>query len=210
MKSATTTSPDRLPQTAASARFARSFPTFFLLSRALGIAAKWSWRRRLGFARLAFICAMAAVSLYGWWEYSVGTQRESVWAIQRIGGIVYYESQWQNGQPVFGTRKSRLPERIVNLLGPDFFESVVAVHLSRRGRRTTEDVMIHIGRLRNLQFLALDDPQLTSRELTPLRRPHPPQDDLLENALVGGRPWRLRKNGRARSDPDLRDPLFRR
>ena len=89
-------------------------------------------------------------------------------AIERIGGTIYYDSQWQNGQPVFGARKSRLPERIVNLLGPDFFETVVAVDLTRRGRRVTEDVINNVGRLRNLQFLALDDPQLTGR-LTPLR-----------------------------------------
>ncbi len=169
MKLATTTLPECSPHTPAVAGFGRSFPTFFLLWHALCFAAHWSWHRRRGFAQLTFICALAMVSLYGWWEYSIGVQRESVAAIQRIGGIVYYESQWQNGQPVFGARKSRLPERIVNLLGPDFFETVVAVHLSRRGRRVTEDVMIHVGRLRNLQFLALDDPQLTSEGLAPLR-----------------------------------------
>ena len=87
--------------------FSRYFPTFYLIGRGLGGVSTWSWRRRRTFAQAAFVLALACVCLYGWWEHSVGTQRDAALAIGRAGGKVYYDWQWQNGGPLPAATKPR-------------------------------------------------------------------------------------------------------
>jgi hypothetical protein len=62
----------------------------------------------------------------GWMFHRATIQRRSVEAIVRGGGEVYYEWEWQNGHFIPGSR-SWWPRRLINMIGIDYFGSVVFV-----------------------------------------------------------------------------------
>ena len=112
---------------------------------------------------------LASVSLYGWWEYSVGTQRDAVAAINRAGGVVYYDWAWVNGRPLTWGARPRAPEWAVNALGRDFFGHIVAVQFDTRGLRLDDAVMTNVGKLGRLESLSLDRTAVTDEGLAHLR-----------------------------------------
>ncbi len=67
----------------------------------------------------------------GWIVRSARIQREAVAAIQRTGGIVLYNWNWENGKFV-ADGKPWAPKRLVNLFGVDCFGHVTRVSYLQR------------------------------------------------------------------------------
>jgi hypothetical protein len=84
-------------------------------------------------------------------------QREAVAAIERAGGRVRYDWQWENGRPASGG-KTRWPRWLVDHMGPDYFGSVVFVFLPEK-RSDVE--MAQVGRLNRLERLWVRSPAVT-------------------------------------------------
>jgi len=79
---------------------------------------------------------MAFVLLFGvglgWIVYRARVQRDAVAAIERAEGTVWYEWQWRNGKPVLNGR-TPCPQWLIDLVGVDYFGSVVRVSLAQVG-----------------------------------------------------------------------------
>ena len=123
----------------------RQFPTFFFLWKSLISFQNGLWRRRGAIASTLVVAALALVVLYGCWESVVGPRRNAVAAIQKAGGSVAYEWEWNNGRPVPPGTEPPWPQWLVKALGPDAFGHVVAVDLAQRN--ADEALMTQIGTL---------------------------------------------------------------
>jgi len=106
----------------------------------------------------------------GYLAYRARVQRLAVAAIEAAGGKVDYDWQWADG--VFDPRnpRPRRPKWLVDGLGADYFDTVVAVHLGGPGIKADDPLMAQVGRLSHLGLLALNgNPAVTDAGLAHLR-----------------------------------------
>jgi hypothetical protein len=108
-------------------------------------------------------------------------QRSVVFAINRAGGWVVYDTEWDD-RPDEWFWKPRWPRWIVEQVGVDYLGNVVFVNLHDRGTdelladvgrlkhlkqlhrpgfAVTDAGLAHLGRLSELEFLSLDSTQVT-------------------------------------------------
>jgi hypothetical protein len=107
---------------------------------------------------------------FGWVAHRAQTQRKAVAAIKRAGGTVAYDWTWKNGMydPI-GSR-SPWPNWLLDHVGPDYFHSVKFVSAGGQPRRGNDALMVHIGRLADLECLSLNGcKDVTDRGLVHLR-----------------------------------------
>lgn len=98
----------------------------------------------------------------------VRDQRDAVGAIERAGGTVIYEYQWNHGDHDFLARPGWLPER----LGLDLFYRVKEVSIGGAANAVDAgELMEQVGRLRDLEVLSLNGwSNVKDADLGPLER----------------------------------------
>jgi len=91
---------------------------------------------------MLILLVLVVGSGFGWICYRARVQQEAVAAVERAGGEVMFD--WKArppGRPVWLRRQ----------LGPGFFEEVIQVAVLE----PDDSLMVHIGRLRHLQWLGI-------------------------------------------------------
>jgi hypothetical protein len=88
----------------------------------------------------------------GWAAHSARIQREAVAAVERAGGEVMYDWQWQYNALAQG--RPWAPRWLVNRVGIDYFGHVTLVNLVHRGSEV-ESAMRHVSRFGRLQELCV-------------------------------------------------------
>jgi hypothetical protein len=92
------------------------------------------WRRYLRFSVRGLIVLILVVGgCLGWLVRSARLQRETVAAIRNADGEVSYDWEWKNGTSI-PTNGPKVPHRLVEALGVDYFGHVVHVSFSSRSR----------------------------------------------------------------------------
>ena len=86
----------------------------------------------------------------GWAVHNARIQREAVAAVERAGGEVMYDWQWQYNAPARG--RPWAPRWLVDRVGIDYFGHVTLVNLVHRGSEV-ESAIRHVSRLGRLQEL---------------------------------------------------------
>jgi hypothetical protein len=95
---------------------------------------------------ILLLVAALAVGL-AWCVNEAHRQRTVVSAINAAGGSVVYDYMQHPDRPLGRTRFGQVPKWIIDLLGHDFFASVINVRIPK----PTDELMIHVGKLRSLQ-----------------------------------------------------------
>ena len=109
-----------------------------------------SWRRYLRFSVRGLMVLVLLVGCgTGWMVRSAREQAAAVKAIQAEGGRVLYAWQWKDGQMIAG-RAPWWPRWFSDHLGVDYLGSVTRVDFSFG---CTDEEMVHVGRLRQLDRL---------------------------------------------------------
>jgi hypothetical protein len=75
---------------------------------------------------------LLAGGLLGWFVRSARIQRQAVAAIEKAGGSVAYEWDFQNGSPI-PNGKPWWPKWLVEIVRVDYFGNIVAVDLTNAG-----------------------------------------------------------------------------
>ena len=163
------TSPGELTTAPAVSSFHRYFPTAFVLWGCLDFVSRWFWQRRQHTVNALIVAVLAVISSYGWWEHSVGTQRDAVAAIKSAGGEAHYDWQWSNGRLLRSGARPRWPEWLVSALGPDFFGHIVAVNLNNSRVFADDALMMNVGRLHRLEHLSVGRGAVTEKGFASLR-----------------------------------------
>jgi hypothetical protein len=93
------------------------------------------WRRHLSLSLRGLILLVVLIAAtLGWVANRAAIQRESVDAIRKAGGKVWYDWEWGDPSP-FDRPAPQWPSWLVNAVGVDYFSNVVSVSLSCRPRR---------------------------------------------------------------------------
>ena len=112
------------------------------------------WQRFLRFSVRGMILLVLVIGGWlGWIVRNARIQREAVAAIEKAGGTVAYNWEWNNGNRI-PRGKPWAPRWLVNLIGVDYFGHVTYVTLISASMEA-ETTMSHIGRLARLQHLNL-------------------------------------------------------
>jgi internalin A len=126
-----------------------------------------SWRRYLRFSVRGLIVLVLAIGLgLGWLVRNARIQREAVAAIERAGGSVSYDWEWNNETSIPGG-KPWAPIWLMDLIGVDYFGHVTTVRLSRF---ETSSIFSQIGRLARLQRLRLVAPSFSDAGMAHLNK----------------------------------------
>ena len=115
--------------------------------------------------RGVIVTVLFVAAYLGWVANRARTQREAVAAIRKAGGTVAYEWEERKGEVIKGG-KPPLPRWIVNVLGLDYLGSVTGVVLYRVG---SDEILVHVGRLWNLESLYLSGSPVTDAGLAHLK-----------------------------------------
>ncbi len=126
-----------------------------------------SWRRYHSFSirGLIFLILFIAAAL-GLVGNRGGVQRRGVAAIEKAGGKVWYDWEWQDGSPV-ASSGPRWPTWLVTSVGNDYFGSAAYVSLSSR---KTDRELAHVANLEHLARLDLSGSAVTDKALASLTR----------------------------------------
>jgi Leucine-rich repeat (LRR) protein len=104
--------------------------------------------------RLLMVMVLLIGGALGWEMHRVKVQRDAVAALEKARFSVDYDWAWadlsSNG------RSSPFPRWLVKSLGNDFFGDVVSVS-GRSGGQVDDELMAHIGRLKQIQDLSFHD-----------------------------------------------------
>jgi len=123
----------------------------------------WRWARVSLRAMMILVLALGA--WLGWLTHCARIQRDSVAAITRSGGLVFYDEQ--SWSPLAGECGRLLRTNwLVDLIGVDYLSHVTEVALDHRA--TDSDLML-IGRLSRLERLSISDSSITDAGLRHLR-----------------------------------------
>jgi Leucine Rich repeat len=147
-----------------------------------------SWRYRLRLSMRALIVLILLISCgFGWIVHGAKVQRDSVAAIERVGGQVMYDWEWKNGEFI-GNEEPWAPNWLVDRIGVDYFGHVVRVsidvfdvymmNLDEKRRfdaalvppyeRRIDVALVQVGRLRRLEELDLNGLEVTDAGLAHL------------------------------------------
>ncbi|WP_406699508.1 hypothetical protein V5E97_11650 [Singulisphaera sp. Ch08] len=167
----------------------RQFPTLDPLARILlrpvGLVGRRLCRTRLSL-RVLMILVLAIGTGFGWIVRTARDQRDAVAAIRSVNGSVIYDIDWRNAtsNPYLSSWSplqlydGKIGDHtwlkwVVDRIGIDYFGNVVYARLVERrtsDRSKTDDaLMAHIGRLRRLRTLRLDNTQVTEDGLIHLK-----------------------------------------
>ncbi|MGO9464253.1 MAG: hypothetical protein ACLQVF_08870 [Isosphaeraceae bacterium] len=127
-----------------------------------------SWWRRFRFSLRGLMIAIGILGGgMGWIIHRVEVQRATVASIERAGGEVLYDWQWQwkQGRPV-RTLMTRWPDWLVERIGVDYLSNVTYVTLRYRG---SDELLARIGQLRGLQYLDLAHSPVTDAGMAHLQ-----------------------------------------
>ena len=86
-------------------------------------------------------------------------QRETVAAIERDGGKVWYDWEWADGESSSGASPNA-PAWFVRALGVDYFGHVAAVYLPRRAG---DEALALVARLDRLESLEISGSHLSAK-----------------------------------------------
>jgi hypothetical protein len=103
----------------------------------------------------------------GWIVRNARIQRKAVVAIEKAGGRVGYNWEWQNDHWNL-SGKPWAPRWLVNTLGADYFGHVVVVLISTR--KPSAEELAHVGNLRQLEVLLFYDSNLADNDLAHLNK----------------------------------------
>lgn len=108
----------------------------------------------------------------GWQVNRVRRQREAIALVERLGGEVYFDYQFDEDVPMgrfltFPDRKSSAPDWLRRLIGDDFFRHVAS--LSLRDTKVKDDDLRVIAGIRRLWILDLSNTSITSAGLAHLQ-----------------------------------------
>ena len=100
----------------------------------------------------------------GWIVHRANVQRRAVEAIVKAGGRVSYDWQYSDGKMAPPTARSPWPKRLVDALGPDYFDDVVHVAIPCDPKnlakvKVDDALMAHVGQLKRLDHLGLIESQ---------------------------------------------------
>ena len=128
--------------------------------------ASGSWRRFAHFSTrwLSFLILLLAAAL-AWFANRANVQRDAAIAIQKSGGKVWYDWEWQNDAPI-PDAMPRWPLWLVNSAGVDYFGNIVSVSLIRRA---TDAELVHVGHLARLERLEIHGSSLSAAGLAQLK-----------------------------------------
>jgi hypothetical protein len=125
------------------------------------------WRRPHIRVRMRTLTEMILLSAcgMGWMAYRARVQREAVAAVRRVNGGVRYE--WQavskDGLIVYDS-SPRAPKWLVDMIGVDYFGSVVGVSVVV-GHRPPDALVARIAQLNRLEELGLCTSLLTDEDM---------------------------------------------
>jgi hypothetical protein len=109
------------------------------------------WRKFLRFGVRGLIVLVLVIGVWlGWLVRVARIQRGAVAAIQKAGGNVGYDWEWNNGASISGG-KPWGPRWLVDLIGVDYFDHVTFVLLTPSGADNA--AIAQVGRLTRLQAL---------------------------------------------------------
>ena len=106
---------------------------------------------RLKLWSLMAIVLISAVWM-GWIVTGAHAQRTAVAEIQKVGGYVKYDWEWKNNQWIANSRPWA-PKLLVDLLGVDYFGTVVYLNLYEN--EDADRLLVHASQLRRLEYLDL-------------------------------------------------------
>ncbi len=113
-----------------------------------------AWRRLLRFSVRGLIVLVLVIGVWlGWLVRNAWIQREPVAAIQKAGGNVAYDWEWNNGPSISGG-KPWGPGWLIDLVGVDYFDHVTFVLLTPS--EADDAAIAQVGRLTRLQALFHD------------------------------------------------------
>jgi internalin A len=124
------------------------------------------WRRYLHFSLSSLLLLVLVIGVWlGWKVHRAHVQRDAVVAIKRTGGWVAYD--WQRSMGfIQRDKKAKYPGWLVDLLGVDYFGNVVWAGFGLQG---SDSEMVHVGKLRQLESLELDNSSVTDAGLIHLK-----------------------------------------
>jgi hypothetical protein len=111
----------------------------------------------------------------GWYVRSVRVQRGSVAAIKAAGGSVAYDWDWGHYTPdsIDPNGKPRAPKWLADRVDVDYVASVVHVslvpHRAKDANQANDATLVHVGRLRHLEYLVLNSTAITDAGLAHLK-----------------------------------------
>jgi hypothetical protein len=111
---------------------------------------------QFGLATLLGLVTLVAIVL-GFIVNPTERQRRAVAFVERMGGSVRYDDE----------AKTRAPAWLRNSVGEDFFRSVISVGLG--GTRVSDEGLVHLNGLTELQSLEMDGTQVSDAGLAELR-----------------------------------------
>jgi Leucine Rich repeat len=124
------------------------------------------WRRYVRFSVRGLIVVVLVIGLVlGWIVRPARIQREAVTAIEKGGGSVIYDWEWNDGNS-FGNDRPWAPRWLVDALGADYFGSVVLARCYGTG---ADAEVAQVGRLATLTNLSLSGRRVTDAGLAPLK-----------------------------------------
>jgi Leucine-rich repeat (LRR) protein len=128
----------------------------------------YPWRRYVRFSVRGLMVLTLLIGVWmGWIVRSARIQREAVAAILAAGGSVSYESKVRGGV-VLPATKSWTRRWLMDFLGIDYFDHVTAVAFDSYAT-APDAAMVHVGRLGQLTFLALDESAVSRTGLAQLK-----------------------------------------
>jgi hypothetical protein len=139
-------------------------------------------RRWLRFSLRSLLILITVLSIWlGVKVNQARRQKEAVAALSALGAEAYYDHQWHDGLPNPFAEESdpRIPVWLLELAGPDFFQTVVAVQTTRR---VTDDDLIHLAGLPKINWLNLNN---AGRSVTDVGLAHLPRPDRLACLQAG-------------------------
>jgi Leucine Rich repeat len=124
------------------------------------------WRRYMNVSLRSLLLLVLAIGAWlGWLVYIARVQRDAVAAIERSGGWSGYDWGWKHGDKI-RNGKPWAPKWLVDLIGVDFFGSVVIVVLPDSG---SDAVLARIGHLSRLEKMNLSFSPVTDAGVAHLK-----------------------------------------
>jgi hypothetical protein len=126
------------------------------------------WRRFLRFSLRGLMVLVLLPAIWlGWLVRSASVQRKAVAAITRAGAVVRYDFQWKSGD-VSPQGRPPWPKFLVDSFGVDYFCDVTWVQFLDSS--SSDEILLHVGRLERVESLVLVGPQVTDRGLFNIER----------------------------------------
>src|SRR6185312_6204776 len=110
------------------------------------------FRLRLSLRTLMIVVLMGGGAL-GWYVTSARRQAETVAVIRNLGGQVWYDWEYRDGEFVPNPQASSWPSWMIQRLGPDVLGHVAAVSLKEPLDQYDPEIITRLRTLPRLEFL---------------------------------------------------------